>query len=98
MHTKLKCSTSLLEIGYLVSLPSHEAAAGRPRSALVAVPTRLLRSARPSGTHGTYPPLGLHPISRAQTPCRMVAAISTTAKKNKSHQFGINRRTLTWST
>lgn len=80
---------SLLEIGYLVLRPNLEAAAGRLRSALVAVPTRLLRSPRPSGTRGMYPPLGHHPISHAQTPCRMVAAISTTVQiKVVSIKFG----------
>lgn len=73
----------LLEIEYLVSLPSPEATAARLRSALVAAPTRPLpRSARPSGTRGMYPPLGLQPTSRAQTPCRMVVAISTTVKSH----------------
>ncbi len=80
---------SLLEIEYLVLLPSLEATAARPRSALVAAPTRPLpRSARPSGTRGMYPPLGLQPISRAQTPCRMAAAISTTVEEKESCQFG----------
>ena len=93
-------SGSHLEIGYLVLRPNLEAAAGRLRSALVAVPTRLLRSPLPSGTRGMYPPLGPHPISHAQTPCRMVAAISTTVKSEvMSNQFGhVLKMKLTWST
>jgi hypothetical protein len=66
-------------MGYLASPPTREVVAARPQSALVAAPIAPLpHLAHPNGTSGTNPLLGLEPTALAQTPCRKVAAISTT--------------------
>jgi hypothetical protein len=72
-------SLAIRGMKHLVSLPSPEATAAHPRPALGAAPIDpRLRWAHPSGMYGTYLPLGLPSTSTAQTPYRMVAAISTT--------------------
>lgn len=64
---------------YLASPPTREVVAARPQPALVAAPIAPLpHLAHPNGTSGTNPLLGLEPTALAQTPCRMVVAISTT--------------------
>ena len=74
-----------LGMRYPVSLPSPEATAARLGPALGVAPIYPRpRLARPSGMCGTYRPLGLRPTAPAQTPCRTVATISTTDKKNVS--------------
>ncbi len=66
-------------MGYLASPPTREVIAARPQSALVAAPIAPLpHLAHPNGTSGTNPLLDLEPTALAQTPCRKVAAISTT--------------------
>ena len=71
-------------MGYLASLPTREAVVARPRSAPVAAPIGPLpHLPHPNGTSGTNPLLGLEPTALAQTPCRKVAAISTTEGERK---------------
>ena len=71
-------------MGYPASLPTREVVAVRPQSALVAAPIAPLPPlAHPNGTSGTNPLLGLEPTALAQTPCRKVAAISTTDGEKK---------------
>jgi hypothetical protein len=77
-------------MGYFASPPTREVVAARPQSALVAAPIAPLpHLAHPNGTSGTNPLLGLEPTALAQTPCRMVAAISTTEGERKKDPVSV---------
>lgn len=90
-------------MGYLASPPTREVAAVRPQSALAVAPIAPLpHLAHPNGKSGTNPLLGLESTALAQTPCRKVAAISTTEGRHVSvvstKKTGGKCTAHTWST
>jgi len=83
---------SIWEMRCLAEPPSLQAAAARPQPALVAAPIHPQScSSRPSGTSGTYRPLGPAPTAHVRTPCRKVATISSTVKRTKKKRKGNKR-------
>jgi hypothetical protein len=84
---RLFVNAAIWEMRCLAEPPSLQATAAPPQPALLAAPMHPQSySSRPSGTSGTYRPLGPAPTARVRMPCRKVATISSTSRKNQKRK------------